>query len=628
MNNVIVFKSHSDLDAERNVQEFISFCRGKLTVLGAELKWDSPVWKGIAIFRKLDTGCGTFKDEYLLDKNFVDFAKSYIRYQQALNPVKKPGTAITVLKCLEKALLQVHQNAYVYNTSVIVLDEALQIAGQHYGKNFLYKCGYEIEKLAKFLSEYHFVKCGFLGWVNPVKPHTKNNYLPEKENEDRKNKLPDERALLAIAEIFSRPDEELSERDLFTASAFALLMCSPSRASEILALRADCEITRNDKNGVERYGLRFYSVKGYGATIKWIPDVIVPVARKAISRLRRLSENARTLAGWYESSPDKFYRHSLCPEVSEDKPLDVIQVCHALGYPLNDKKQCIEKLKRTSLDGGTSFLNPKDGHYTLRKLWKMITGLLPADFPWFDEEKSVKYSNALCLLNLHQCHELKMTVDYVLYRPTYDFFTQDIEKARKNRQVMKNIFARYDYLDDSGKALYLRSHQPRHLLNTLAHLGELSELDIAKWSGRVTVMQNRDYNHTSQEEMLEKVGTLKLGNHRYCYQPKPGEILPVGTGVFNDSESGAIHLTPHGYCIHDYVIPPCRKLSETAHYGWVGHSKMSEQQREQSIKKIRSLWQMAKDAVDDDHYGADRWVAHYEEVLSILDKKIPKKIKR
>ncbi|EEW5874503.1 DNA-binding protein, partial [Escherichia coli] len=105
MNNVIVFKSHSDLDAERNVQEFISFCRGKLTVLGAELKWDSPVWKGIAIFRKLDTGCGTFKDEYLLDKNFVDFAKSYIRYQQALNPVKKPGTAITVLKCLEKALL-------------------------------------------------------------------------------------------------------------------------------------------------------------------------------------------------------------------------------------------------------------------------------------------------------------------------------------------------------------------------------------------------------------------------------------------------------------------------------------------------------------------------------------------
>ena len=63
--------------------------------------------------------------------------------------------------------------------------------------------------------------------------------------------------------------------------------------------------------------------------------------------------------------------------------------------------------------------------------------IITCGFSRFDEEKSVKYSNALCLLNLHQCHELKMTVDYVLYRPTYDFFTQDIEKARKNRQVMK-----------------------------------------------------------------------------------------------------------------------------------------------------------------------------------------------
>ncbi len=62
-------------------------------------------------------------------------------------------------------------------------------------------------------------------------------------------------------------------------------MCSPSRASEILALPADCEITRKDRNGVERYGLRYYAAKGGGATIKWIPDVMIPVAQKAVSRL-------------------------------------------------------------------------------------------------------------------------------------------------------------------------------------------------------------------------------------------------------------------------------------------------------------------------------------------------------
>jgi hypothetical protein len=49
----------------------------------------------------------------------------------------------------------------------------------------------------------------------------------------------------------------------------------------------------------------------------------------------------------------------------------------------------------------------------------------------------------------------------------------------------KNIFSRYGYYDDEGKPLLIRSHQPRHLLNTIAHYGEMSELDIAKWSGRI-----------------------------------------------------------------------------------------------------------------------------------------------
>ena len=54
-------------------------------------------------------------------------------------------------------------------------------------------------------------------------------------------------------------------------------MCSQSDIGDF-GTSCDCEITETDSNGVERYGLRFYSLKGYGADIKWIPDVMVPVA--------------------------------------------------------------------------------------------------------------------------------------------------------------------------------------------------------------------------------------------------------------------------------------------------------------------------------------------------------------
>lgn len=561
MGNVTVFKSQAGLSAEKNTGDFIAFCRDKLTVFGADLNWHSPVWKGIATFCKLGTGRGAVSNECAMDSDFISFAKSYIRYQQALSPVKRHGAALMALRCLEKALLQVCRNAHIYNTSVLVLDEAMQTARQYYKDNVLYQCGTQLEKLAQFLTTHGFVTCGFFRWCNPAKPDFKNHYLPEKEDPDRKHKLPDERALLAIAEIFSRPDDELSERDLFTTSVFALLMCSPNRISEILALPADCEITRKDKNGVERYGLRFHAVKGYGATIKWVPDVMVPVARKAVSRLRLLSEKARSIAKRAEN------------------------------------QTCSEKPKTAA-----------------RSVKEKVMPCLPADFPWFDKEKSVRYSNALCLLNKYQGCEKRKTRDVQICRPAYNFFASDIAKMRPSGTV-KNIFARHGYTDDGGNPLFLRSHQPRHLLNTLAHQGELSEMEIAKWSGRVSVMQNRAYNHVSQEEMHEKIKALKLGAHGYA--------LPVSIPVITEEpDHGAVHVTPYGYCVHDYLMLPCKKLASTLYYGWAGGMNGHE-----PVKKIRQHLRMAKKAVKDEYFGADKWVAHHEAVLSVLEKMQSKKMK-
>ncbi|WP_174871278.1 DNA-binding protein [Pectobacterium polaris] len=553
MDNVVIFKSQTALSAEKNTHNFIDFCRDTLTVFGADLDWHAPVWKGIATFRKLEAGRGAFRHEDAMDSDFTSFAKSYLRYQQALRPVKHHGAALMALKCLEKALLQVCQNAHIYNTSFLVLEEAMQTAREHYENNVLYQCGVQLEKLAQFLSAHNLTTCGFIHWSNPTKPNVKNHYLPEKEDLDRKHKLPNEQALFAIAEIFSRPDEELSERDLFTTSVFALLMCSPSRISEILALPADCETTQKDKNGVDCYGLRFYSVKGYGATIKWVPDVMVPVARKAVSRLRSLSENARSIARRAEER-----KHS---------------------------GKCASRYK----------VSPD------------VMQTPPANFPWFDKEKSVRYSNALCLLSKYQGCEKRQTVPGQIRKSAYHFFETDIAKMASSGAV-KNIFARHGYTDDEGNPLFLRSHQPRHLLNTLAHHGALSELEIAKWSGRVSVMQNRAYNHVSQEEMREKIKELKLGDHPYA--------LPVSIPIITEEpDHGAVHVTPYGYCVHNYLMLPCKKLANTLHYGWEGEKNEYER-----IEKIRQHLQMAKKAVKDEYFGADKWVAHHESVLSFLEK--------
>ncbi|HHA1247660.1 TPA: DNA-binding protein [Enterobacter asburiae] len=620
MNNIILFKSKKQLTAENNYNEFIKFCRYQLSGLTQTQDWEQYVWKGYVTFRKIGVGHKVFNSKDAMHEDFLDFAKAYIRYQHSLKPLKNYGTIMMALRCLEQALLQVLSNALIYNVTAVVFDEAMQIGSRHFEGNVLAQCGIQLEKLSKFLCEHNLVKSGYISWKNHVKQKVKNNYLPEMEDYHRNDKLPDESALLAIADIFSKNDELLSPRDKFTSSVFALLLCCPSRISEILALPADCEITQKDDKGIERYGLRFYSVKGYGPNIKWIPQVMIPVAKKAIRRLLSLSQNARELAQWCEKYPDKFYRHELCPKVDEKLKLTVVQVCHALGYPLHDRKSCVLKIKRTSLDGGKSFLNSNDYNYSLSDLWEMISSGFSRDFPWYDEEKSIKFSNALCLLTPRQLSLSQMSDIYSFYKPTNGFFFRDIQDKTSHESGFKNIFARYGYYDDEGKPLLIRSHQPRHLLNTIAHYGEMSELDIAKWSGRINVNQNRVYNHVSEEDMLDKIRAIKLNKSNYC---KMESILSNELTVdFDNLNQGAIHLTEFGYCVHNYLVRPCTKINEFIEYdNETLDMKSVDRIRLQSVReKIMQLKRITKIAYENGDYGADKWLQHHEKNLERINK--------
>lgn len=619
MNNIILFKSKKHILVEENYNEFIKFCRYQLPGLTQTQDWEQYVWKGYVTFRKIGVGNKVFNYKDAMHEDFLDFSKAYIRYQHSLKPLKNYGATMMALRCLEQALLQVLNSGLIYNVTAVVFDEAMQIGSKYFEGNVLAQCGTQLEKLSKFLCEHNLVKSGYISWKNHVKQKVKNNYLPEIEDYHRNDKLPDEAALLAIADIFSKNDELLSPRDIFTSSVFALLLCCPSRISEILALPADCEITQIDGKGIERYGLRFYSIKGYGPNIKWIPRVMAPVAKKAIRRLLSLSQNARALAQWREKYPDKFYRHELCPKVNEKLKLTVVQVCHALGYPLHDHKSCVLKIKRTSLDGGKSFLNSNDYNYSLSDLWGMISSGFSRDFPWYDEEKSIRFSNALCLLNPRQLSLSQMSNIYSFHKPTKEFFFNDIQNKMRHDAGFKNIFSRYGYYDIEGKPLLIRSHQPRHLLNTIAHYGEMSELDIAKWSGRVNVNQNRVYNHVSEEDMLDKIKAIKLSRSNYCQRES---ISSNGLRIdFNNLNQGAMHLTEFGYCVHNYLVKPCAKITQFLECDNEAlDMKSTDRMRLESIReKVIQLKNITQLAFENGDYGADKWLQHHEKNLERIN---------
>ncbi len=241
----------------------------------------------------------------------------------------------------------------------LVLDQAAILARKLFSPGMAYHIGREIARFAAFVSDKHLIS-GRLDWKSPIVRPTDSVRTGAKAREQREKKLPNEDLLDALADIFaSNPTEP---KDIFTSSVSAMLLCAPSRISEILALPVDCEVWQTKRDGNKAYGWRFQPAKGGIPCIKWIPDAMISIAQEAISRIRRLTTEARNIAKWYEDNPEGIYHHQDGPKVQEERPN------------------------------------------------------LPEDFPWFNKACSIRFSDALFCMQARQLRTDMPTSPVMVWR--------------------------------------------------------------------------------------------------------------------------------------------------------------------------------------------------------------------
>lgn len=307
-----------------------------------------------------------------------------------------------------------------------------------------------------------------------------------------------------MAELFANDLQE--PRDRFTTSIFALLMCAPSRVTEVQDLPVNCLHAEIDSKGVERLGLRFYAGKGYGSDIKWISTPFKDSAFEAVRRLTEFSVEGRKLARWYEENPDKIYRHADCPNVREDAPLSNEQACRALGI---SEEQAASSLA-TYFKRYPPFqaLREKRELLTLAFLNEFCRSQLSKDWPWLNKERHIKYSEALCCFRRHALRLDLNTSPVLLSKLGKSTFTTDLNYINGQE---RSIWNRNGYKNPGGSDISMTSHQLRHYLNSAAQRGSLGQLDIAKWSGRANVHRNGTYNHMTDDEYVDLARQVGVG---------------------------------------------------------------------------------------------------------------------
>lgn len=611
MSNIFLFTPKHQLASQANLDEFVVLCRDKLTVFGAQLDWYSHEWPGVGNFTKKGAPSRGYKPEQLLSPEIMSFAKAYVRYQQGHSPTKLKNE-FKAIRCIEQSLLEKKGRADITLVDIDVMDGAAAVARTY--EATAYQAGISLVRLLEFLNESGIVAAPIV-WRNPIGKPKEIHGTDEASKSKRESKMPPPGSLEAMAEMFFNDLE--APRDRFTTAIFAMCLCAPSRISEIQDLPLNCLHYGTTPKGEEGLGFRFYAGKGYESDIKWLPTILIPVAEEAVRRLTELSAPGRALAKWFENHPDKFYRHEGCPNVGEHSPLTDQQVCQAIGIAEGDDPSRPVRAYFADYEPYKALL-ANDERPTLAFLNEYCHSKLPAGWPWLNRERHIRYSDALCC---YRRHELRLDFNpspVGIWAPGKSTFTTDINFIDGQET---SIWERHGYKNADGSPIHMVSHQIRHYLNTLAQRGNLSQLDIARWSGRKNIDQNAVYNHMGDEEYLDMAREAGIGGAL----AKVRANAPVTFADLNSVGEGIAHVTDYGFCVHDFAMLPCQKhrdcLNCTEQVCVKGEGMKLERLRVHR-EGIRLQLAKAQSADAEGIYGADRWTQHQLKTLERTDQLI------
>ncbi|WP_374247601.1 integrase [Thermomonas sp.] len=606
MADLIVFKPKAEIDAEVNVSAFIELCRSQLTIFGADLDFESDEWdvtKAVAL-RARGKGRQRARFTNLNDENqilaepFRSFGKAYFRYMFGLRPAKAYSTRLVALRAVAASAQEMGTSS-VAGIDASTFNRAAQLVGSRYAETSAYRIGQQLELLADFLDDHGMTRTR-LGWVNFIPRPIDTERVGEEADKRRRSKLPSQAALDALPMIFRAAKEPA---DVIVSSAAAIMCGAPDRIAEVLTLPVDCEVDGFAKEGESTpYGFRWWPGKGAEPMVKWVVPSMSGVIREAIAKIRAVTEPAREVARWYEQNPGSIYLKPELEFLRGRESLSLDEVADVIGVG-DGRAWC--RYAKLPIDA--------TGRVRFEVVEKAVLRLLPHDFPILDSLTGLKYSEALFVVRRNELGQ---------QRATYHCLIEGVSGTRINNGLgsrvahgFQSIFSKFGFREADGSEIRVNTHRFRHYLNTLAQAGGMSQLDIAKWSGRKDVRQNVVYDHVTPTQMLEKVRNA-VGDSSQMFGPL-AEIpvnLPVSRDEFGRLRFPTAHTTDIGFCVHDYTMSPCELHRDCLNCQDLvcvkGDAAKTERLRTR-LTEARRLLDHAEQARSSGYAGSDRWLEHH-----------------
>lgn len=473
-------------------------------------------------------------------------------------------------------------------------------------------------------------------WKNRIKRDHKHDRVGAKAAARRHKNLPATSALDALAEVSSR--EDLDDRDLVIQRAIDLLLCGGFRINEVLTLPRDTLVEEPlydqsgepllDKFGrpANRVGLRYWPEKGGHAVsqIKWLPTVLVDLAVRAIADLQRITSPFADIAVHQRDCSESTLFGEPWDRKQPDELISLAQVAQVMGLTAkNPSNAGAQFVKRAGIKIFA-------GLYGNRLIQCVRIGDV-RNYAWRRSKQGNVLNGEIGALDISEALFtipllfVKRTLSEGL-RGTVQLLTDAMVQVYLVSQangIQPSIFERLGYLDETGKPMRLNSHQFRHLLNTLAAEGSVSEIEIARWMGRSKITQNAAYQHVTPVARAESLRKrLRLGEATGPIAERALLIHdPIRREEFIASTTATAHVTDLGICVHPWDALPCVEHGSCAgcsEHRIIKGSSTSRNRAAANLKLTETIINIAKAEADDDTWGADNWLDAHQSSANAL----------
>lgn len=610
MSKIIRFIPKKELTCKENLAGFIDMAKHQLTLWSDAKKfsWGNHTWRtpqtNLRFIKHCERDLASSKEPetcHLMTPEYADFTKAYLRYKYTLNNRITLKLDLRVLRVMEYALLKTMPTADITKFNKTHFNIAIKeiepfASRQNMASNLI--------STLTTLNELGIMPTSSRHWKHPFVGKASYDVLngSHAKAEVKKNKLPDQDALLAIADVFARGNEQaLEDVDTMITSLSCLMMSAPMRAGESLRFRCDCLGSELDSINQLQCYFRYWSPKPKQFTRKPIPEVMADNANLAVKRLIEITNEGRKLALHMEESPHLFYRHANRPNVPDDQLLTKPQVWQALGLSARNSAQ--DFLKR--LTGNRSL----SGH-TLKSLWKLVLKehkRLNPHFPYQEpcldpSAPPLKMSESLMCFRRWQ-FAINSNTSPVLLSP----FNPNYVHRRLCASIKpgtQNIKPLCFFIRNGFEPNRLNTHSLRHLMNRLARQSGITVEFITQWSTRASVKQTYTYLHDDPKEKIDKAVEI------FDIEAEHTPADPILIETAEIYSQGPHHRSRYGICRRTWRSGPCNRFADCLNCSELLMCKGDKLALNSVLKEHNSMtraYQAAQRAIDNGERAASRW---------------------